>query len=80
MTCVQVSARTICMQFEGYSSTVADIVVDTVGKFAYTVGGSAAGVSTAEALPVVMDVSLEVRTKARLRLYSPLKHPRPSPS
>lgn len=62
------SARTICMQFEGHSTTVADIVVDTVGKFAYTVGATSGGAGATEALPIVMDVSLDVRTKARFPL------------
>lgn len=68
------SARTICMQFEGHSTTVADIVVDTVGKFAYTVGATSGGAGAAEALPIVMDVALDVRTKARIP-PGPLKRP-----
>ncbi len=54
----QVSARTICMQFEGHSTTVSDIVVDAVGKYAYAIGSP----HTLE-LPVIMDVALEERTK-----------------
>ena len=46
------------MQFEGHSTTVADIVVDAVGKYAYAVGSPHAG-----ELPVIMDVKLEERTK-----------------
>lgn len=47
------------MQFEGHSTAVADIVVDAVGKYAYTIGSP-----HAEELPVIMDVALEERTKA----------------
>lgn len=50
------------MQFEGRSTTVTDIVVDTVGKFAYS-AGKPAGSLIGDSLPVVMDVSLDVRTK-----------------
>jgi hypothetical protein len=55
---VQVSARTICMQFEGHSTAVSDIVVDAVGKYAYTISSP-----HTEELPVIMDVALEERTK-----------------
>jgi hypothetical protein len=54
----QVSARTICMQFEGHSTAVADIVVDAVGKYAYTISSP-----HTEELSVIMDVALEERTK-----------------
>jgi hypothetical protein len=54
----QVSARTICMQFEGHSTAVSDIVVDAVGKYAYTISSP-----HTEELPVIMDVALEERTK-----------------
>ena len=46
------------MQFEGHSTTVADIVVDTVGKYAYAIGSP-----HALELLLIMDVSLEERTK-----------------
>ena len=57
--CVQVMARTICMQFEGNWTPVTDIVVDKVGKYAYVIGSP----HDAAATPVVMDVVLDVRTK-----------------
>ena len=57
---MQVLARTICMQFEGNWTPVTDIVVDKVGKYAYVIGSP----HDAAATPVVMDVVLDVRTKA----------------
>ena len=57
---LQVSARTICMQFEGHSTAVSDIVVDAVGKYAYTISSP-----HTEELPVIMDVALEERTKVK---------------
>jgi hypothetical protein len=50
------------MQFEGHSTAVADIVVDAVGKYAYTISSP-----HTEELPVIMDVALEERTKVTLR-------------
>ena len=55
----QVMARTISMQFEGYWTPVSDIVVDKVGKYAYIIGSPHDTAIT----PVVMDVTLDVRTK-----------------
>lgn len=55
-----VSVRTICMQFEGNWAPVTDIVVDKVGKYAYSIGSAHDTAIT----PVVMDVSLDIRTKA----------------
>jgi hypothetical protein len=46
------------MQFEGHSTAVADIVVDAVGKYAYTISSP-----HTDELPVIMDVALEERTK-----------------
>lgn len=54
-----VTARTICMQFEGNWSPVQDIIVDKVGKYAYTIGSH----HDRSVTPVVMDVSLDIRTK-----------------
>ena len=48
------------MQFEGHSTAVSDIVVDAVGKYAYTISSP-----HTEELPVIMDVALEERTKVR---------------
>lgn len=54
-----VTARTICMQFEGNWSPVQDVIVDKVGKYAYTIGSH----HNTSVTPVVMDVSLDIRTK-----------------
>ena len=54
-----VTARTICMQFEGNWTPVTDIIVDKVGKYAYTIGSP----HDTSVTPVVMDVSLDIRTK-----------------
>ena len=62
MPVVQVLARTICMQFEGNWTPVTEIVVDKVGKYAYVIGSP----HDAAAMPVVMDVVLDVRTKVLL--------------
>ena len=62
-----VTARTICMQFEGNWSPVQDIIVDKVGKYAYTIGSH----HDRSVTPVVMDVSLDIRTKVGL-LFPPL--------
>ena len=59
-----VDARTICMQFEGNWSPVTDIIVDKVGKYAYTIGSKETGITQ-----VVMDVALDIRTKASSFLY-----------
>lgn len=56
----QVQARTICMQFEGNWTPIKDVVVDKVGKFAYVIGTP----NDVAATPVIMDVSVDVRTKA----------------
>ena len=56
-----ITARTICMQFEGNWSPVPDIIVDKVGKYAYTIGSH----HDSSVTPVVMDVSLDIRTKVR---------------
>ena len=61
-----VMARTICMQFEGNWTPVTDIIVDNVGKYAYTIGSP----HDTSVTPVVMDVSLDIRTKVRLRADS----------
>ena len=53
-------ARTISMQFEGNWSPVSDIVVDKVGKYAYIIGSP-------HDTPVIMDVTLDVRTKVMYR-------------
>lgn len=53
------------MQFEGNWTPVDDIVVDKVGKYAYTIDNSAV-------TPVVMDVSLDIRTKV-LTVHSPFR-------
>ena len=58
----QVSARTICMQFEGNWTPVTDIIVDKVGKYAYTIGSP----HDTSVTPVVMDVSLDIRTKVTI--------------
>eukprot|EP00884_Botryococcus_braunii_P017936 jgi/Botrbrau1/4826/Bobra.0325s0040.1 len=62
----QVRARTINIQLEGNWAPLTDIVIDKVGKYAYTVGNANEGQST----PVVMDVSLDIRTKV-LTVHSP---------
>lgn len=62
--CMQVLARTICMQFEGNWTPVTDIVVDKVGKYAYVIGSP----HDAAATPVVMDVVLDVRTKVQMHI------------
>ena len=49
------------MQFEGNWAAVADVIVDKVGKYAHVIGSPLDTAST----PVVMDVSLDVRTKVR---------------
>ncbi|KAK9808775.1 hypothetical protein WJX72_003363 [[Myrmecia] bisecta] len=64
----QVLARTICMQFEGNWTPVTDIVVDKVGKYAYIIGSP----HDVAATPVVMDVTLDVRTKV-LTVHSPFR-------
>ena len=61
MGSLQVTARTISMQFEGNWAAVADVIVDKVGKYAHVIGSPLDTAST----PVVMDVSLDVRTKVR---------------
>jgi hypothetical protein len=58
--CPQVKARTICMQFEGNWTPLVDIVVDKVGKYAYVIGPPH---DVGGRLPIVMDVTLDVRTK-----------------
>lgn len=55
----QVGARVISMQFEGNWTAVTDVIVDKVGKYAHVIGSPHDSAST----PVVMDVSLDVRTK-----------------
>ena len=54
------------MQFEGHSTAVADIVVDAVGKYAYTISSP-----HTEELPVIMDVALEERTKVHGCMVDP---------
>ena len=56
---MQVVAPTINMQFEGNWTPVSDIVVDKVGKYAYIIGSPHDTAIT----PIVMDVTLDVRTK-----------------
>ena len=58
---LQVVARTINMQFEGNWTPVSDIIVDKVGKYAYIIGSPQDTAIT----PIVMDVTLDVRTKVR---------------
>ena len=65
-----VTARTICMQFEGNWSPVQDIIVDKVGKYAYTIGSH----HDRSVTPVVMDVSLDIRTKVRFSALQELLH------
>ena len=52
------------MQFEGNWAAVADVIVDKVGKYAHVIGSPLDTAST----PVVMDVSLDVRTKVGLSI------------
>ena len=54
-------ARTIHIQFEGWAS-VADVVVDKIGRYAYIVEGAA---RDAAPMPVIIDVHLNVRAKVR---------------
>ena len=49
----------ISMQFEGNWTAVTDVIVDKVGKYAHLIGSPHDSAVT----PVVMDVSLDVRTK-----------------
>lgn len=56
---VQVGARTISMQFEGSWNPIVDIIVDKVGKYIYDLQSP----SDSTCLPIIMDVSLEERTK-----------------
>ena len=48
------------MMFEGIWTPVVDIVVDKVGKYAYVIGSP---MDATGATPVIMDVTLDVRTK-----------------
>ena len=48
------------MMFEGIWTPVVDIVVDKVGKYAYVIGSP---MDVTGATPVIMDVTLDVRTK-----------------
>ncbi len=45
---------------------MSDIVVDKVGKYAYTIGSPHDTTVT----PVVMDVTLDIRTKVRIAILS----------
>ncbi|KAK9809768.1 hypothetical protein WJX73_004442 [Symbiochloris irregularis] len=65
---LQVLARTIHMQFQGNWTAVTDIIVDKVGKYAYTIGSPHDTAIT----PMVMDVTLDVRTKV-LTVHSPFR-------
>ena len=56
---LQVVARTLHMQFQGNWTPVTDIIVDKVGKYAYIIGSPHDTAIT----PIVMDVTLDVRTK-----------------
>lgn len=47
------------MQFEGNWSTIQDVIVDKVGKYAYINGSTHDNTTT----PIIMDVSLDIRTK-----------------
>ena len=53
------------MQFEGNWNTIQDVIVDKVGKYAYVNGSSHDNTST----PIIMDVSLDIRTKVRPAAY-----------
>jgi len=57
----QVLARTVSLQLEGSWAAVAGVVVDKVGRYAYSAGGDPG----APAAPLIVDVSLDVRAKAR---------------
>ena len=67
-------ARTISMQFEGNWTPVSDIVVDKVGKYAYIIGSPHDTAIT----PIVMDVTLDVRTKVRQEALVRLWHNQPA--
>jgi hypothetical protein len=54
-------ARTINVQFAGNWAPVVDVVIDKVGKYAYTMGLP----NDPRTTPVIMDVSLDVRTKVQ---------------
>ncbi|CAD7705163.1 unnamed protein product [Ostreobium quekettii] len=64
----QVSARTMSMQFEGNWDPIVDIIVDKVGKYVYDLKSPMDGMI----LPIVMDVSLQERTKV-LTVHSPYR-------
>ena len=60
---LQVTARTISMQFEGNWATVADVIVDKVSKYAHVIGSPVDTAST----PVFVDVRTKVRDAGWLR-------------
>ena len=56
------------MQLEGNWAPVADIMVDKVGKFAYGLSSPGGRGGDALAMPIILDVALETRVKARTPL------------
>lgn len=54
-------ARTISLQLEGSWAAVPGVVVDKVGRYAYAAGGGPG----APPAPLLVDVALDVRAKAR---------------
>ena len=59
------------MQFEGNWSTIQDVIVDKVGKYAYINGSTHDNTTT----PIIMDVSLDIRTKVRHSIPSRARQP-----
>lgn len=57
---IQIRARTVNIQFDGLAP-ITDVVVDKVGRYSYSVSNANAG-----QLTVIMDVSLNVRTKVMM--------------
>ena len=62
---VQVLARTITLQLESSSDAVSGVVVDKVGRYAYAVGGDLG----APAMPLIVDVALDMRTKVHSHAF-----------
>ena len=58
---LQVLARTMTVQLESSSAAFSGVVVDKVGRYAYAVGGDL----SAPAMPLIVDVALDMRTKVR---------------
>lgn len=58
---LQVLARTVTLQLESSSAAVSGVVVDKVGRYAYAVGGDLG----TTAMPLIVDVALDMRTKVR---------------